>query len=264
MTAPAGIRIIGGGAGSLATLDARYIRRFVSVAGVPTLAGDTYAVTNSAAATEVALGNPTGAVESQVPVAVPGVAWREAGDGGRFTNRVKINRVGNIPVLAGVRGNGTYAAPTPPLSGESLFQINSRPVTDTGGAFTSAVTASIVYIARENLSATAWGTLIRFSTARVGTVLTDFVLDLRSGGAGVGELVGASATVRLIPTTTGQLRNPANTVNVIEWNATGLGFFNVAPIARPNITGSRGGNAALASLLTNGALLGLWTDGTVA
>jgi hypothetical protein len=40
--------------------------------------------------------------------------------------------------------------------------------------------------------------------------------------------------------------------------------FNTAPIAKPSVTGSRGGNAALASLLTELANLGLITDSTTA
>lgn len=43
-----------------------------------------------------------------------------------------------------------------------------------------------------------------------------------------------------------------------------LGFYGNAPAARPTITGSRGGNAALASLLTQLQTLGLITDGTSA
>lgn len=43
-----------------------------------------------------------------------------------------------------------------------------------------------------------------------------------------------------------------------------LGFLGSTPIAKPAITGSRGGNAALASLLTQLALLGLITDSTSA
>ena len=39
-----------------------------------------------------------------------------------------------------------------------------------------------------------------------------------------------------------------------------LGFFNVTPVIRPTITGSRGGNVALASLLTSLAGLGLIID----
>lgn len=42
------------------------------------------------------------------------------------------------------------------------------------------------------------------------------------------------------------------------------GFLGAAPVARPNVTGSRGGNAALASLLTGLANLGLITDSTTA
>lgn len=41
-----------------------------------------------------------------------------------------------------------------------------------------------------------------------------------------------------------------------------LGFFNTAPIVKPTITGSKGGNAALTSLLTQLSNLGLITDST--
>jgi hypothetical protein len=263
MTAPSGIEFVGNGI-SRAAADARYIPRFVAVAGVPVEAGATYAVVAGSGATEVALGNPSGAVESLLPMNASGVAFREALDGARISNRLKINRVGNTPVLAGVRAAGTYQAPTPPVNNDVLFQVNSRPVTDTGGAGASTVTGGIAFRARENLGAAAWGTQIEMITGRVGAAATDIPMIIR-GAAGLSEWLLNLATGRIIPgATSGALRNPANTVNVIEWNATGLGFFNVAPIARPNITGSRGGNAALASLLTQGALLGLWTDGTTA
>lgn len=53
-----------------------------------------------------------------------------------------------------------------------------------------------------------------------------------------------------------------------QWEASGsaamLGFFGTAPIVKPAPTGSRGGNAALASLLTALANLGLITDSTSA
>ena len=39
-----------------------------------------------------------------------------------------------------------------------------------------------------------------------------------------------------------------------------VGFYGAAPIAKPAVTGSRGANAALASLLTQLAALGLITD----
>lgn len=43
-----------------------------------------------------------------------------------------------------------------------------------------------------------------------------------------------------------------------------IGFFTVAPVVRPTITGSRAGNAALASLLTGLNGLGLVIDNTTA
>ena len=55
-----------------------------------------------------------------------------------------------------------------------------------------------------------------------------------------------------------------NSSNLIEGNSTGIGFFGSTPVAKPSITGSRGGNAALADLLTDLASLGLITDSTTA
>lgn len=47
-------------------------------------------------------------------------------------------------------------------------------------------------------------------------------------------------------------------------NSTGVGFYGSAPVARPVVTGSRGGNAALSSLLTALANLGLIANSTTA
>lgn len=46
--------------------------------------------------------------------------------------------------------------------------------------------------------------------------------------------------------------------------STRLGFLGASPVTRPAVTGSRGGNAALASLLTALANLGLITNSTSA
>jgi trimeric autotransporter adhesin len=48
----------------------------------------------------------------------------------------------------------------------------------------------------------------------------------------------------------------------LEISATGIGFFASSPVAKPSITGSRGGNAGLASLLSNLNNMGLITDNT--
>lgn len=49
-----------------------------------------------------------------------------------------------------------------------------------------------------------------------------------------------------------------------QFSSLDLGFFGVTPISKPTITGSRGGNAAVASMATALANLGLWTDSTTA
>jgi hypothetical protein len=51
---------------------------------------------------------------------------------------------------------------------------------------------------------------------------------------------------------------------VLAWEDAKLGFFGTAAQAKPAVTGSRGGNAALASLLTALATLGLITDSSTA
>lgn len=261
---PGGIRILPGGGGAPGGSSGAFVRRYVSVAGVPTLAGNTRTQVNAAAVTETVLENPSGVVQSLLTPDALAIAFLENGDGARFGNRVKIARIANAPVLAGIRAEGTYAAPTPPLTGQDIFLVQARPVTGTGGAGTSAVVSSIAFRSRENLGAAAWGSLIRFSAGRVGSATQDSLVDLQSGGAGIAEWAYLSATSRWIPSTTGELRNPANSATRFGWNATGLGLYGAAPVAQQTIVGSRGGNAALASLLTLGALVGYWIDGTTA
>ena len=50
----------------------------------------------------------------------------------------------------------------------------------------------------------------------------------------------------------------------LDHNGTGVGFYGTAPIAQPTVTGSRGGNAALADLLTELENLGLIVDSSTA
>ena len=50
----------------------------------------------------------------------------------------------------------------------------------------------------------------------------------------------------------------------LNHDGTNVGLFSVAPAAQQTITGSRAGNAALADLLTKGALNGYWIDNTTA
>lgn len=61
------------------------------------------------------------------------------------------------------------------------------------------------------------------------------------------------------------IKDAAGTFTHMTFKADGsVGFFGAGGITRPTITGSRGGNAALASLLSQLNLMGLITDGTTA
>lgn len=86
---------------------------------------------------------------------------------------------------------------------------------------------------------------------------------------------GANTTSQLIHRGTGDFELRTSEAGQIAFytNATlrfllkangDMGFFGGGGGAKPTVTGSRGGNAALASLLTGGATLGLWTDSSTA
>uniref|UniRef100_UPI00262B47BB hypothetical protein n=1 Tax=Sphingobium sp. TaxID=1912891 RepID=UPI00262B47BB len=53
-------------------------------------------------------------------------------------------------------------------------------------------------------------------------------------------------------------------VNMLQIDANAMGFFGAPPVAKPAVTGSRGGNAAVTDLLAKLATLGLITNSTTA
>jgi hypothetical protein len=69
----------------------------------------------------------------------------------------------------------------------------------------------------------------------------------------------------LVNSATGQTSSlrGAGTVQ-LSFNNTGLGLYTATPVAQQTVTGSRGGNAALADLITKLATLGAIVDGTSA
>jgi hypothetical protein len=152
---------------------------------------------------------------------------------------------------------GTLLAPTASLAGLSA-RVTSEcfdgTVMSSGGA--------LVANAEENWSPTGKGLSWRFSGTGIGETSPRVIAYFRTalGAANSLELLGTVS--RVVPNAIGQLRNPFNTGNVVEWGADTLGFHNAAPITIQTIVGSRGGNAALADLLTKGATKGLWIDGT--
>lgn len=88
-----------------------------------------------------------------------------------------------------------------------------------------------------------------------------------SAGSGSGTLTfgdGVTADTNLYRSTAAVLATDASFFvgSNLRHFGTGLGFYGAAAGTKPSITGSRAGNAALASLLTQLATLGLVTDST--
>lgn len=74
--------------------------------------------------------------------------------------------------------------------------------------------------------------------------------------------LGATTTDDIQSGVTYQLQSNATTRFSI--NGTGIGFYATAPVAKPTVSGAKGGNLALGSLMTALSNLGLVTDSTTA
>jgi len=87
----------------------------------------------------------------------------------------------------------------------------------------------------------------------------------QAGGSAYGLLFTPAGTTVVNATTGQSVRLAVNGSAKVFVDGTGVAFHGTSPgKARPTIAGSRGGNAALADLLTQLAGYGLITDGTTA
>lgn len=89
---------------------------------------------------------------------------------------------------------------------------------------------------------------------------TDMYLGLTSGGSPILNL--AANDYLQYDRTNDVLSVVVNSASVLKLGAAKLGFYGATSATKPTITGSRGANAAVASLLTSLATLGLITDST--
>lgn len=234
-----------------AQADGRYVKRFVG----STLTAETREQENSVGAFEPVLsasgiisGIPSDVSPSLVAVNFPT----------RLGESLELVNAGAAAQMTFIRAGGTFQAPSQLLSGLSPLSITAAGWDPTG----LPGIAQVIVTARENITPTARGARWRFLAGDVGSSSVKDLLEFRGGGVSIAELVSGQATFRIVPITRTQLRDPSNTATRIEVDATGLGFFGTAPIVKPTVTGAKGGNAALTSLLTQLAALGLITDST--
>lgn len=135
---------------------------------------------------------------------------------------------------------------------QTIFQVDRNLRAAFAAAVFSSTTGFTAKLAVDNVGGTASDSvlLLRGNASQSGNYLTTQT----SGGSAL-TTIGTNGELTV--------RQGTSTVR-LQTNATGIGFFGVTPVARPAVTGSRGGNAALASLLTQLASLGLITDSTTA
>lgn len=94
----------------------------------------------------------------------------------------------DLPRFVCYRANGTIAAPTKTLSGDSLGTFQFRGYQETTGAFTTFASAAINGIALEDFTSTAWGGGLLFFTAPTGgTTPTERMRIDSSGNVMVGN-----------------------------------------------------------------------------
>ena len=148
-------------------------------------------------------------------------------------------RSGNGTTVAGdvsiVNGNST----------NTTFSSTGVTFTMQTVQFTANQTGCIFKQADNTTNSATASTLTVRSANATGTTSTGADLVLSSG-------TGTSAH--------GSVKVNVNSTTRIQANGTGLGFFAATPVAKPTVTGSKGANAALTSLLTQLASLGLITD----
>ena len=134
----------------------------------------------------------------------------------------------------------------PGTGANPLVSYDATPTSGSSGGMQLSVNGHAYYMSGGGLSGTRINTA---GSATIGTGLT-----VTSGGATItaaGVAISAGALAVVGGSATDTLKVTGN-----------QGFYNTAPISKQTVSGSKASNAALASLMTALAALGLVTDST--
>ena len=143
-------------------------------------------------------------------------------------------RYGAQSGMRGYRANGTDASPTATADTQILFDFNAY-----GHNGTDFAPSGVVRFRQDGAISGS-------------NVPGEIVLVSRNSSGGAVDVARARASGSL------------DILGALTHKGSTLGFYNTTPTTKPTITGSRGGNAALADLLTKLAGLGLLTNSTTA
>jgi len=153
-------------------------------------------------------------------------------------------------------GNGSLQAAQTHVEGAGANQVLLAKATAAG-------TATVAVLAVETPTTAKRGVDYRLTGDTVARLAVDASAS-SSGTLTFGD--GATADTNLYRSAADTLKtdDSLHVGAAFRHLGSSLGFYNSAGGAKPTVTGSRGGNAALASLLTGLATLGLITDSTTA
>jgi hypothetical protein len=194
------------------------------------------------------------------------------------TGLVTIN-----PATAGAMDNVTIGATT--ARAGTFTQLSIGGSTTGIADFRTATGALVVAGRTSNVAATsqpgayavyapnASGTVLVWNqwrsvvaTATAGSEASSMIFSTRVAGSFIDSLTISSSGNLLIGTSTDGMTSGGSLAITkdLAHRGTLAGFYNTTPAAKQTVTGSRGGNAALASLLTALATTGLITDSSTA
>jgi hypothetical protein len=165
-------------------------------------------------------------------------------------------------IISVTGNNGLRVGFTSSANNPYKMWVNGTTVIGSGGAYQAGFTfcaegkTKLVHNDRTLIfdSNAAQGPRIQLYS--IGTFSTDeAMLDFYPAGSRRGTLSANTSGVYLTDSSLNRK---------FHVNTTGIGFNGSQPVAKPTITGSRGGNAALASLLTALSDMGLIVDSTSA
>ena len=150
------------------------------------------------------------------------------------------------------------------LVGQDNLGNDQFTIDNVGNISTEGNNAKSVSVNRHTTANTAGNNLtVQAGGATVGATDKNGGTQIVSGGIATGTGESGVKIQTAVAGTSGTAdRTPTNVA--IEALGNKLAFNGATPVTKPTVTGSRGGNAALASLLTALAQLGLITDSTTA
>lgn len=240
-------------------------------------AGGAYTFTSAG---PFAFGTTIGTVRMASGATVDITVDEEPAGGAAYITSVVVSTVPNGMVVTGVNADGSFSSTAAGGGGTPTFNSILDPTGDTNLDFSGFMLdmsdAGEIYLETTGdggitieddgnggvyISSTGTGGLTLQSSTSLDLQAAANVNINNSGPDGTSVADTGGGGIQLTNTVAGgiQLQDSQDGVTLM---CTKLGFFSTSPAAQPTVTGAKGGNAALTSLIAALVSLGLIVDGT--